>query len=313
MIGAAIETLFDEQLNDWQLASDNYRGLEQVRTKTFEDNGFSYKVQFNPARILSSTAKIDAPSIRARRCFLCPDNLPSEQKGIPFKKRYQILVNPFPIFPRHLTVPDMQHTDQRIDGRIEDMLDLAYELDRYVIFYNGPKSGASAPDHFHFQAGNKGLLTLEETWKHPIAGEAGKYGKAVVWHTGGTTPSMLVIDSEDKADAASLFNIVYRSMETHPEEDEPMMNLIAWYENNRWRIFIFPRAAHRPSCYYAEGEANFMISPGSVDMGGVLITPLEKDFNRITLPEIRKIFAEVCISPDTFKKLLRKINQNIYE
>ena len=166
-----VNKLFDEQLAEWPLAGSNYRALDQVRTKLFEDGKALYKVQFNPARIASSSAKVDTQSIRARACFLCPHHLPAEQRGIAFKTHYRILVNPFPIFPRHLTIPDLQHVDQRIEGRIDDMLDLAQELDHYVVFYNGPQCGASAPDHFHFQAGNKGLLPVEENPRHGLSGE----------------------------------------------------------------------------------------------------------------------------------------------
>lgn len=311
MIGATVETLFDEQLNDWQLAADNYRGLEQVRTKTFEDKDILYKVQFNPARITSSSAKIDTQSLRARPCFLCPHHLPAEQRGIPFKTRYQILVNPFPIFPRHLTIPDIQHTEQRIKGRIEDMLDLAQELEQYIVFYNGPKCGASAPDHFHFQAGNKELLPIGNNRKKHLMQKVGEHGKASLWYTEKTYALTLFIESEDKADAITLFDIVYRSMETLSHDDEPMMNLLTWHEDGKWVISVFSRAAHRPSCYYAEGEKKRLISPGAVDMGGLFITPLENDFNQITLSDIRKILEEVCIHPEAFNRLLQTINEHL--
>ncbi|NDV81020.1 DUF4922 domain-containing protein [Bacteroides sp. 51] len=261
----------------WELAVNNYKALAQVKTKTFEVGGCTYKVQFNPARITSSAAKVDPKSIQERKCFLCLDNLPPVQKGILFKEHYSILVNPFPIFPRHLTIPDVKHVDQRILPRIGDMLDLAEALDDYIIFYNGPKCGASAPDHAHFQAGSKGFLPIEEEWEN---GKGSLYGA-------------LTIESENKEEAIALFNAIYDSMELKPGDDEPMMNVLAWYKDTKWIACVFPRKQHRPACYSAEGDKNMLISPASVDMGGVFITPLEKDFDKITAEDIATILSEV--------------------
>ena len=267
-----INQLFDEQLSNWELARNNYNALKQVKVKTLVVDGREYKVQFNPARIISSAAKVDAQSIRERKCFLCAENRPPEQKGIPFNDRYTILVNPYPIFPRHLTIPLIEHTPQRIAPRFGDMLDLAQLLDDYVIFYNGPKCGASAPDHFHFQAGNKGFLPIEKNWN---------------------LYSPISIESDNKEELLDRFQQIYGSMEQKPEDDEPMMNILTWYEAAKWIVCIFPRKKHRPSCYSAEGEANLLISPASVDLGGVFITPLEKDFEKITAKDIAEILHEI--------------------
>jgi len=303
----AVHKLIEEQLAEWGLAAANYKALTQVKTKTFEVGGCTYNVQFNPARITSSAAKVDSKSIQQRKCFLCPANLPSEQKGVPFKEDYNILVNPFPIFPRHLTIPDMRHIDQRILTRMGDMLDLAEALDDFIIFYNGPKCGASAPDHMHFQAGNKGFLPIEEEWKYKKAGKVVDYKKAALSFLDDAPRATLVIESENKNDAVALFKTVYHSMELKPGDDEPMMNVLAWYEETKWIVCIFPRELHRPSCYYAEGDQNILISPASVDMGGVFITPLEKDFDKITAKDIHGILSEVCISPENFHRLRQKI------
>ena len=163
-----IQNLLTEQLLHWDLAKSNYEALNCVKTKTLDVNGCAYKVQFNPARIVSSGASVDAKSIQQRKCFLCEENRPQEQKGIDFQNKYQILINPFPIFPKHFTIPDTTHTPQLISHRMGDMLDLAEYMSDYVIFYNGPKSGASATDHAHFQAGNKGFLPVETAWQNHI-------------------------------------------------------------------------------------------------------------------------------------------------
>jgi hypothetical protein len=268
----SIKQLFEEQLSTWELAADNYKALSQVKIKTVDVNGHSYKVQFNPARITSSAAKVDARSIRERSCFLCAAHRPAVQKGISFNGRYELLVNPYPIFPRHLTIPAVEHTPQLIASRFGDMLDLAQQLNDYIVFYNGPKSGASAPDHFHFQAGNKGFLPIETDRNFPHA---------------------IRIESDNKQEAIDRFQEIYKDLEVKPGEAEPMMNILTWYEAGQWIVCIFPRKKHRPACYHAEGETNILISPASVDMGGVFITPMEKDFQKITAGDIAAILEEI--------------------
>ena len=264
-----INRLFSEQLSEWDLAGNNYRALEQVKEKTLYVGGCRYRVQFNPARIISSAARIDPESISRRKCFLCSENRPAEQRGILFKEKYIILVNPYPIFPRHLTIPTLKHTPQQIDSRFEDMLDLAQQLDDYTILYNGAGCGASAPDHFHFQAGNKGFLPIEtdRNWNSAVR-----------------------IESDNKQEAVQRFQQICN---LQPDGAEPMMNILTWYENGIWSVRIFLRKKHRPACYSAEGDGNMLISPASVDMGGVFITPLEKDFDKITAENIADILREV--------------------
>ena len=272
MLKDKVNQLFKEQLSKWDLAGKNYRALEQVKTKTLIVDNREYKVQFNPARIVSSAAKVDVQSIRERKCFLCSENLPAEQKGITFKDSYIILVNPFPIFPRHLTIPFIEHTPQLINQRFGDMLDLARQLDDYIVFYNGPKCGASAPDHLHFQAGNKGFLPIENDRNRRNA---------------------ISIESDNKDVLLERFQEIYNILPMQPDDSEPMMNILAWYETSKWIVCIFARKKHRPSCYSAESEANMLISPAAVDLGGVFITPLEKDFEKITVEDINQILIEI--------------------
>ena len=281
-----VNQLFQEQLSEWDLAKNNYKALELVKVKTLYVNGQQYQVQFNPARMISSSARVDAQSISERKCFLCAENRPAEQKGIPFEGRYTILVNPYPIFPRHLTIPSLEHTPQQIASRFGDMLDLAQQLDDYTILYNGSKCGASAPDHFHFQAGNKGFLPIENNrnWRHTIR-----------------------IESDNRSEMFSRFEQTYNSLSLQPDDIEPMVNILTWYENRKskienrksemWTCCIFPRKKHRPACYFAEGDANMLISPAVVDMGGVLITPMEKDFEKITADDIAGILDETQYFP----------------
>lgn len=306
-----IHELLTEQLASWETARNNYAALSEVQVKELNVNGIPYKVQFNPARIVSSGAKVDAKSIQERKCFLCPANLPPVQKGIPFGGHYNILVNPFPIFPRHLTVPEVEHVDQRIAPRLGDMLDLAEALSAYTIFYNGPRCGASAPDHAHFQAGNKGFMPIEKDWRVQVAGKVADYGKATLFYLDDAPRTTLVIESAEKEAAMKLFDAVYRSLPVKPGEEEPMMNVLAMYEEGKWVVFIFPRALHRPACYTAQGEANLLSSPASVDLGGVFITPVEKDFAKITAEDIAQILSEVCLSDTDFHELRQRIKEQI--
>ena len=280
---------FHEQLSEWSLARQNYEALSKVRTKEFSFGDFSIRVQFNPARIVSSAAKVDAKSIQERKCFLCPSNLPPEQRGLPICGNYQILVNPFPIFPVHLTIPDIEHTDQLIFDRYEDMLNIAKELNDFVIFYNGPKCGASAPDHIHFQAGNKGFLPIENDVKNISKKHIYSDDKAIVYMPENYLRNMFIIESDDKNAITSTFKKIYSTLEIKENESEPMLNILTWRENKKWISCIIPRKAHRPECFFAEGDSNILISPASVDMGGVFITPLEKDFEKITADDIPKI------------------------
>ncbi|MBP1638407.1 MAG: hypothetical protein H6Q18_1196 [Bacteroidetes bacterium] len=233
-----IEQLFLKQLSVWELAKNNYEALNHLKVKELNVNNCAFIVQYNPARIISSGAKVDAESIEKRKCFLCEENLPKEQMKIVFKGKYSIMVNPFPIFTKHFTISENSHVPQAISSRFGDMFDLAKIMNEYVIFYNGPKCGASAPDHAHFQAGSKGFLPLEENWRKHISKEINE----------------------------NLFVVNY----------------------GFYTLFI-------------------ETSPASVDLGGVFITPLEKDFERISEKNIEEILNEVCFTKKKFKKIIEKL------
>ncbi len=305
-----IEHLFDSQLRDWEMAAKNYAALQEVREKTFVISGNTIRVQFNPARIVSSAAKVDAKSIQARACFLCAENRPVEQTGIPFPAGYTILINPFPIFPRHLTIPAVSHTPQRIAGRMQDMLAMAEALTDYVIFYNGPRCGASAPDHIHFQAGNKGFLPFETAWRqHCLLLSDVKQG--AIREISDNLRSGWIIEGNDKLHVCGLFEKVYNLLAKSPADDEPMMNLLAWFDDEKWTVVVFPRKKHRPACFSAQGEGQLTISPASVDLGGVFITPLEKDFDRFTADDIYGILHEVCLDQASLKDINNRLKERL--
>lgn len=289
-----IEKLIASQLIEWPQAADNYKALAGVKVKTLAVDGMKVKVQFNPARIVSSSAKVDAKSLKERKCFLCEANRPAVQSGIEWRD-YVVLINPFPIFPRHLTIPDRSHVDQLIKGRVADMMRLACELEGYTVFYNGPKCGASAPDHMHFQAGNSDFLTLADALKissrNPIIVD--RRGNLSALR--GLPLNMFLISAIDFEYGQELFDRLYDALPVAAGEAEPMMNLLCFKQGDTVNLAVIPRKRHRPSFYGTEGEGCMLLSPASVDMGGVFITPLEKDFKRMDADLVRKIYDELCL------------------
>lgn len=303
-----LESFIVGQLEAWPTAMDNYRALADVKVKELDVDGMPVKVQFNPARMVSSAAKVDAASLKARKCFLCAENRPEVQEGIDWNDRYTVLINPFPIFPRHLTIPDTSHLDQLIDRRIADMIELAATLDGYTVFYNGPRCGASAPDHMHFQAGNSGFLTigpmLENTELKTVATD-GDSTLALV----DTLPlKMFVIDAATPAEGQRLFERLYKAMPVPEGEKEPMMNILAYATAAGVRIAVIPRKRHRPSFYGTEGADCMLLSPASVDMGGVFITPRPEDFERLDADIVRRIYKELCLSTEEANAIAQNIN-----
>lgn len=287
--------LLDEQLTTWETARDNYRVLSEVRTRELWINGISYRMQYNHARIVSSGAKVDAASIARRPCFLCPSHRPTEQHHIPLLGHYEILVNPFPIFPRHFTIVEKEHIPQRIVSRFGDLLELARLLTDYVLFYNGPHCGASAPDHAHFQAGSRGFLPIENAWRTWIGKEIVRTANAALYCLNDAPRTTLVIESGTIEAACQLFQRICRILPVPAGEEESRMNVLALYKDNHWETFVFPRSKHRPACYDANGDARLLCSPASVDLGGVFILPREEDFLKITADDVSQILREVCL------------------
>lgn len=310
----ATRNLLAEQINEWQLCGKNYSSLQSVKTRDFTILGNRITIQFNPGRMTSTSAKVDTKSILERKCFLCKENRPPEQRGISFVDDYTILVNPFPIFPEHFTIVKNQHSPQEIKSVFHDLLDLSMSIgERYLVFYNGPRCGASAPDHLHFQAGNRGFLPIESEYS------SAKKNEAVITHENN---SLYIVDdglrkyvllSGDSTNGlTSLFNKLYSALEQiKGYGEEPMMNLIAYYSagSNIWDVIIFLREKHRPTVYFAEGENQILLSPAAVDIAGVCVTPREEDFNKVTDYNLKEIFHEVFISDEQLTGLKEQIKQ----
>lgn len=313
--------LLQQQKSVWKQLAGGYESLETVQVREFQFDGFTIKIQFNPGRIISSSAKVDEKSIKERKCFLCMENLPADQKGVAYGSDYIILCNPFPIFPEHFTIPHVRHIPQLIDNAFGVLLDLSRDIGKYyTVFYNGPKCGASAPDHLHFQAGNKGFMLIEEQYEKlkPAFGKLIHTGNDVqVTAIDDTLRRIISVESTDKGLIEEVFKKFYTAYaEQNGNNDEPMMNIISYFvpETNMWRVLLIPRGKHRPSYYFLEGEDKILLSPASVDFGGVLITPVEKDFNRLTKEHIIQMFNEVSIDKTVvFQNIISELKQALEE
>lgn len=298
------DALFEEQKVNWPLMQTNWDKLEDVRLKQFEFDGFDIKIQCNPRRIVSSAAKVDKASIQNRSCFLCLKNRVAEQNNLWFGDNYEILCNPFPIFNEHFTIARTSHTPQVIEPEFISFLDISRALPSLVVFYNAPSCGASAPDHMHFQAGNLGLMPLDSELEELKK----RYGKSLkknsdidIFAVEDGLRRFLVMESSAKEPLNKVFSSLFGFIK-ELQGQEPMINMLSYYRN-RWQIILFPRDLHRPWQYFEEGEKNILLSPASVDMGGTLITPLEKDFEKITREDIQDIFSQVSFSAPHFNLL----------
>jgi hypothetical protein len=289
--------LLESQQRRWPALRDGYKGLNEVKVRPVMTDGGMFRVQWNPARMISSSASVDQESIRNRPCFLCQANLPSEQQGVPAGDGFLILCNPYPIFPEHFTIVHTEHIPQRIAGRIGGLLGLARQLaPRYTLFYNGPRCGASAPDHLHFQAGDRGFLPIEselpERWNTGVV--VGQSGPTELRSIDDGVRRYYALESSDCDHAAATLEEMLTVLALRePTGEEPMVNLLAWYAAGSIRVVVFRRKVHRPARYYAKGEDRVLISPAAVDCGGVMITPVERDFARMDDLMIREIFSEV--------------------
>lgn len=308
---AQAKELLSKQLVTWPLAQENYRALAtKVRIKSFDMGGFTVKVQYNPARSVSSFAKLDQMSLQTRKCFLCKENLPEEQIGLTFGYDYLVLCNPYPIFPEHFTITACRHIDQMILPRLHDFLELARRMEAFTIFYNGPRSGASAPDHAHFQAVTRSVMPLDNEWEMLLNG----HGRLLWEQTNGQLYAFdrylrngFIIHAKTEEAATSCFRAVYDSLDKSDNEVEPKMNLFAQYINKTWMLVVIPRRLHRPIQFHAEGTEQVLCSPGAADVGGLFITSREEDFDKMTPALLRNIYEQVCFTDAEMKKIAQTI------
>ena len=307
MEDSSISRFFNRQMEKWADARHRFRDLKHVETHQLSDQ---LKVQWNPARIVSTGAKIDKKTLGDRPCFLCDKNRPKEQISKQIDERFLLLVNPFPILPIHFTIPARKHQPQSIYknyGEMHRFLSLHSEL---MVFYNGPKCGASAPDHLHFQAGTSGILPLQANWQRLSRNltdiiSLNDDEKIALIHDF-VVPAFVIISKSEDSDEA-LFQRLYKSMPVRGDETEPMMNIIAWRKGDEYISVVIPREKHRPEAYFAEGDAQMMVSPGALDMSGLIITPREEDFRKLTEESATAILQECGVSTDKMNSIVTKL------
>ena len=307
MEDSSISRFFNRQLEKWDDARHRFRDLKHVETKKLSEE---VRLQFNPARIVSTGAKIDKKTLGERPCFLCDKNRPKEQMSQQIDERFHLLVNPFPILPVHFTIPARKHQPQAIYknyGEMHRFLSLHSEL---MVFYNGPKCGASAPDHLHFQAGTSGILPLQANWQRlsrnltDVISLNDEEKIAVVRDF--IVPAFVIISKSEESDE-TLFHRLYKSMPMRGDETEPMMNIIAWRKGDEYISVVIPREKHRPDAYFAKGDAQVMVSPGALDMSGLIITPREEDFHKLTEESATTILQECGISTEKMNGIVTKL------
>ena len=301
--------LVQEQTGEWDLVGRNYEGLQNVKVKTFDFGDYSIDIQFNSERISSSKDRGEPHLGSVDSCFLCQNNLPQAQRMIPIDNDFLILVNPYPIFPEHLTIVSVEHKDQRIYENFDRMLDLASQLSKFVIYYNGPECGASAPNHLHFQAGIKGFIPIENDFSSEICcREVRTIDEVKISHWPEYQRGIITLTGNNKSDLIGCFNKIYFQLQLlKGNSAEPMLNLITAFERKTWTIHIFPRTLHRPSQFYEKGDKQIILSPSSVDMGGLLVTPREEDFLKITEEDVFDIFEQVCFDTESVLTLINKL------
>lgn len=307
MEDSSISRFFNRQLEMWEDARHRFRDLKHVEVRQLSDQ---LKVQFNPARIVSTGAKIDKHTLGERPCFLCERNRPKEQMTKLIDDHFQLLVNPFPILPVHFTIPATKHQPQSIYrhyGEMHRLLSLHSEL---MVFYNGPKCGASAPDHLHFQAGTSGVLPLQTNWQRLSRSLTDVISlndeEKISVLSDFLVPAFVIISKSEDSDE-ELFHRLYRSMPMRGDESEPMMNIIAWRKGDEFISVVIPREKHRPDAYFAEGEAQMMVSPGALDMAGLIITPREEDFSKINLDKATALLRECGISAEKMEAIVSNL------
>ncbi len=284
--------------------------LDAVRIRDLHCAGFDVRLQFNPKRIVSSGAKVDAASIKVRKCFLCVEHLPEAQQGILYRENFLILCNPMPIFRQHFTISHVRHIPQAVEEFILEFLSFGKDLSpHFTVFYNGPKCGASAPDHMHFQASPAGTIPVEIDARNPerrvlrkkLAGVdiylLKQYGREVI-----------VLEGKIEQEMEQVFLRITTAMRKVMNTlEEPLMNVLCSYAEGSWRIIVFPRTKHRPDVYFREGDDKILVSPAAVDIGGLVITPVEKDFVSVSEKLMEQIFREVSVAPETLDAIIDKM------
>ena len=327
-----VQLFFDKQLKHWPDVKSRFDDLaHKIHTRQLDYEDYSLSVQYNPCRIVSTAAKIDKRNLKKRPCFLCDSNRPTEQKDLPVEKDYHILVNPFPILPLHLTIPSRRHKQQKLSPMLNALSQLAWHMPDFLIFYNGGRCGASAPDHAHLQAGKRGVVPLERDWKYfenrlekiyPMTGadeaeleEKGykAMGVGLYLLKGYACPAFVVLGGQVEGDHF-LLNKLIQALPIESGQFEPDINLLSWRQKggpageDSVVSVLFPRRKHRPDCYFAQGDGQILVSPGALDMAGLIITPREEDYNKLTAEKASDILKEVALTERQVLQVAKRLH-----
>lgn len=327
-----INDFFDKQMQCWEEVAQRFEALkEDIQTKELPLGDYDLAVQYNPQRILSTAAKVDKQNLKKRPCFLCDHNRPKEQHALPIAGHYQVLVNPFPILPHHLTIPTRRHVPQNLSVLLGALNHLAWNMPNYLHFYNGARCGASAPDHAHLQAGERGVVPLERNWSYfenhlekvyPLHGldeaeleEKGYTAKSVgIYLLKQYACPAFVLQGGQAGGEYFLFNKLLNVLPIEEGQSEPDINILAWRqtdgltEEDHVVMVLFPRRKHRPDCYFETGKQQYLVSPGALDMGGLIITPREEDFLRMTPKLATNILKEVTLTDAQIEQIARRLH-----
>ncbi len=304
--------LLSEQKKTWLDLREGYESFKDIRERDIFCRGFSVRLQHNPGRIKSSLADVGEGNRNERQCFLCLDHLPEGQKGILYGSDYLILCNPMPVFPSHFTISHLDHRRQNIAEHIDSLLQLMADFGfGWTVLYNGPKCGASAPDHLHFQAVPSGQMPIEKEIREEKRLTLIKQVDGVLlYRVRDLGREVIILEGDDPMAVGSAFkgflNTLKKVLLT---DEEAMMNIAGFYKERKWRLVIFPRRKHRPEAFFSEGDGRVVVSPGVIDMGGVLITPAEKDFERLDAAAVDGIYREVSLEGKTVERAITLVSK----
>lgn len=313
---ARLAALIDQQNDTWPQLAHATKAFAEIVTKSALVEESEVVIQHNPRRLRSTAAPVDKASVESRRCFLCPENLPPEEKGIGYGDDLVILCNPFPVLDRHLSIVHREHVPQQIEGNVGVLLSLAHDLgSSYFVLYNGPECGASAPDHLHFQACSRALLPIERNLyeDEPVLLEDCSYCEETarksfeLFTLGGCGRSVVVFRGGNPEELATWVDQVIRELGLQTDKDEPLINIVCTYDPKLWTVYLFPRTKHRPASFYAVGDLRLIVSPGAIDMAGVVVVPERAHFDRVDGERMTAIFAEVSMNGDIVNDLVDAI------
>jgi hypothetical protein len=311
-LAARVAALLAHQRDHWPLLREGYEAFHRMETKRLKVEEADVVVQHNPGRVRSTAAAVDKDSVSARPCFLCAENLPPGEKGIEYGELV-ILCNPYPVLDRHLSIVHRDHGEQKIEGNVGTMLELARDLGPgYFVLYNGPQCGASAPDHLHFQACSSALLPIndhlfdeEPVWSEDCAAcEESAARTFELFTLGGCGRTTIVLRGGNPAELEGWVYRLIAELGRQDETAEPMLNVVVTFSNRVWTLYVFPRARHRPACFFAEGDARLTISPGAIDMAGVVVVPEREHFDKLDGERLAAIYREVSRDEQIVNEML---------